>query len=123
VEVLPEGMPIEPKTDFAVLAELISKPNLFSPLYRNLALPLRPFVEQGRFCPASEFIIAARALLDVFQGSLADYLDYRLGSQKAGQALLELEDLLSISQSVAERGLAMRFTPQIIVHDEPLPYS
>jgi hypothetical protein len=116
-------MLIEAKTDFAVLAELISKPNLFSPLHRNLALPLHPFLEQGRFCPASEFIVAAEALLAIFQGSLADYLDYRLGTQKAQQALVELEDLLSISQRAAEGGLALRFTPQIIVHDEPLPIT
>ena len=40
---LPAGISLD------ALAELVAKPNLFSPLHRNARLPVRPFVRQGCF--------------------------------------------------------------------------
>jgi hypothetical protein len=55
-----------PDVSFDALAELVAKPNLFSPLYRNARLPVRPFVRYGRFFPARKMKRAADALLAAF---------------------------------------------------------
>lgn len=121
LEFAPNVLESQPQSEFGVLAELISKPNLFSPLYRNLKLPLKPFVHHSRFYPAELFKSAATALLYTFTEDLKDYLPYRLGNQKSQQGLAELEELLSLSQQAVERDLAMRFTPFVEVMSDPLP--
>ncbi|RPI99248.1 MAG: 1-acyl-sn-glycerol-3-phosphate acyltransferase, partial [Chloroflexi bacterium] len=75
-----------PDVPFAALAELVSKPNLFSPLYLNARLPVRPFVRAGRYVPAQQMKRAADALLAAFSaGDFAGYLEYRLGETKAAE--------------------------------------
>jgi 1-acyl-sn-glycerol-3-phosphate acyltransferase len=121
VEVLPESPELDLNRDCSVLAELISKPNLFSPLHRNLKLPLQPFLETNRFHEASAFLAAVSALHHSFTGDLKDYLDYRLGAQKAEQALEELQFLQNLSQQALEQNLSLRFAPEVTLLDEPLP--
>ena len=118
---MPDVLENKPVLDFSVLAELISKPNLFSPLHRNLKLPLSPFLKHELFHAAFEFEAASDVLLNAFTNDLKDYLDYRLGMRKAQQALVELQELKFISQQAGELDLVMRFIPQTRVLDEPLP--
>jgi hypothetical protein len=103
------------------LAELVSKPNLFSPLHRNLKLPLQPFLETNRFHDANAFLAAVTALQHIFEGDLSDYLDYRMGGQKAARALEELEYLHAVSQQALEQNLSLRFAPDVTLMDEALP--
>jgi len=102
---------------FPVLAELISKPNLFSPLHRNLKLPLRPLVHTDTFHPAHAFKTSAQALLTAFTETVKDYVSYRLGEAKARQILQELETLIHVAQEAHSEGLRLRFQPEINIHD------
>ena len=121
VEVLPESSDIDLSKDCSVMAELISKPNLFSPLHRNLKLPLDPFLDTNRFYDPNTFQTAVTALYNTFEEDLRDYLSYRLGDQKAGKAFEELDYLHAVSEQAAEQNLSLRFVPDVTVMDEPLP--
>jgi 1-acyl-sn-glycerol-3-phosphate acyltransferase len=75
-----------PDVSFDALAELVSKPNLFSPLYWNARLPVRPFVRSGKYFPAWKMKRAADALQAAFaEGDFASFLEYRLGETKAAE--------------------------------------
>jgi 1-acyl-sn-glycerol-3-phosphate acyltransferase len=75
-----------PDVPLAALAELVSKPNLFSPLHRNARLPVRPFVRLGHYYPAPRMKRAVDALQGAFaEGDYAGYLEYRLGEGKAAE--------------------------------------
>lgn len=99
--------------DFAVLAELVSKPNLVSPLYRNAKLPLRPLLEHERDHPAADFVIAAERLQHAFSGDYAGYLDYRLGEAKAKAVHGELAALRALALDAHHRALRLRFVPSV----------
>jgi 1-acyl-sn-glycerol-3-phosphate acyltransferase len=99
--------------DFPVLAELVSKPNLLSPLWRNARLPLRPLLAIDRAHPASAFVIAAERLASAFAGAYSGYLDYRLGAEKAAAADSELAALRALALSAHQRGLRLRFVPSV----------
>jgi 1-acyl-sn-glycerol-3-phosphate acyltransferase len=99
--------------DFAVLAELVSKPNLVSPLYRNAKLPLRPLLEHERDHPAADFVIAAERLQHAFGGDYAGYLDYRLGETKAKAVHDELAALRALALDAHHRALHLRFVPKV----------
>lgn len=99
--------------DFAVLAEIASKPNLVSPLYRNAKLPLRPLLDHERDHPAADFVIAAERLQHAFSGDYAGYLDYRLGEAKAKAVLDELEALRALALDAHHRALRLRFVPRV----------
>lgn len=107
-----------PGGTFAVLAELVSKPNLFSPLHRNAKLPLRPFLDRDHFHPASEVLKAAEALKGAFCGDFQDYLPYRLGNEKAQQILTELDALITLARQV-EWDARLRFVVQVAIQDRP----
>jgi hypothetical protein len=95
--------------DFAVLAEVFSKPNLASPLWRNAKLPIVPLVKHGKFYPAAQFVVAAERLHTALTGEFSGYLNYRLGDDKAAQALDELTRLRELSLAAHHAGQAMRF--------------
>jgi 1-acyl-sn-glycerol-3-phosphate acyltransferase len=81
----PDGI-TPPDVPLAALAELVSKPNLFSPLHRNARLPVRPFVRHGHYFPAPRVKRAVDALQGAFaEGDFAGYLEYRLGENKAAE--------------------------------------
>jgi 1-acyl-sn-glycerol-3-phosphate acyltransferase len=86
-----------PLVSFDALAELVSKPNLFSPLHRNAKLPVKPFVRAGRFYPAPIMKRAAEALLSAFSesGDFAGYLEYRLGDMKADEIRAALAAIIT----------------------------
>lgn len=96
------------------LAELVSKPNLFSPLHNNAQLPLQPFHERlGRYTPAHQLVRAIRALQKVLETSFAGYLEYRLGEEKANRISEDLEALLAIAQDAARHDIAVRFSAHV----------
>lgn len=104
---------------FSGLAELVSKPNLFSPLYLNAGLPLRPFVQKlGRFVPAFEFYRATTALQEAFAGDFQGYLEYRLGDEKTAQVIQDLADLMPLAQEAIQADVAMRFTVNVWLDGE-----
>jgi 1-acyl-sn-glycerol-3-phosphate acyltransferase len=106
------GQPVPPSLDetaFDVLAELVSKPNLVSPLLHNARLPLAPLMTRGRFFSASAFVVAAERLQSAFVGTFAGYLDYRLGSDKAAAADHELDAMRRLALAAHTRGQRLRF--------------
>jgi 1-acyl-sn-glycerol-3-phosphate acyltransferase len=94
-----------PDVPLGALAELVSKPNLFSPLHRNAGLPLAPFVRHGEWFPLATVRLAAAALHEAFTGGdFAGYLEYRLGEVKAAEiraALAAIADQLEHEQARA----------------------
>ncbi|MCL4248496.1 MAG: 1-acyl-sn-glycerol-3-phosphate acyltransferase [Anaerolineae bacterium] len=95
--------------DFSVLAEFASKPNLISPLWRNARLPLKPLARHDRFYPAADFVIAAERLCSALNGEFAGYLNYRLGDEKAAQALDELDALQQFALDAHRSGHKLKF--------------
>ncbi len=86
-----------PDVPLDALAELVAKPNLFSPLHRNAHLPVRPFVHAGRCVPARQMARAANALLGAFaEGDFSGYLEYRLGDAKAAEIRAGLEAIRAV---------------------------
>lgn len=91
-----EGVPAPDAANYDALAELVAKPNLFSPLVHNARLPVRPFVKHGRAFPAREMRRAACALQDAFaEGTFAGYLEYRLGDEKAASVRAALDAIIA----------------------------
>jgi 1-acyl-sn-glycerol-3-phosphate acyltransferase len=112
-----------PDVSLDALAELVSKPNLFSPLHRNARLPVKPFVRHGRFCSAQTMKIAAGALLQAFSdGDFAGYLEYRLGSEKAGQVRAALAAIIALMDEADAVGAQVAFTPTVTEGAEK-PYN
>ncbi len=100
------------------LTELISKPNLFSPLHRNAGLPLDPFTQRlGRFTPAHDVVVAIKALQAAFENDFKGYLEYRLGEEKAQQIYDDLAVLLPIAEDAARHELLMRVTSHVSLRD------
>ncbi len=116
-----ELMPKAQQSDFSVLAELISKPNLFSPLVHNLKLPLAPFQHTDRFFPAAEVLNAVAALQVTLTETLPEFLNYRLGDDKAARGLAELDELYRVAAAAMPQDVFLRFTPQVTLHEAPLP--
>lgn len=99
-----------PDADFSALAELVAKPNLFSPLVHNARLPVRPFRRSGRLFPAARMRTAARALQDAFaEGDFAGYLEYRLGDAKAASVRAALDAILTAVDAAAANGARVAF--------------
>ncbi len=95
------------------LAELVAKPNLFSPLHRNARLPVRPFVRAGKFYSPRVMKRAADALAGAFTGGeFAGYLEYRLGEVKAHEVrtALALISALMDEADAARVRVAFRVT-------------
>jgi len=99
--------------DFPVLAELASKPNLASPLWRNARLPLKPLVQHSVYYPAADFVIVAERLQSAFSGAFAGYLNYRLGDEKAAAAMVELATLRDMALAAHHAGQRLRFLPRV----------
>lgn len=92
------------------IAELVSKPNLFSPLHRNAKLPLAPFTTHlGKFVAASDLEAAARALQTAFENDFKGFLEYRLGEAKEQQIDADLATLISIGQQATQSGVKVCF--------------
>lgn len=117
----PPGLVNPEGEDFSVLSELISKPNLFSPLHKNLKLPLGPFLRPDRYHPPKAFLEAVLALRAAFEGPQKAFLPYRLGPRKSAKCLVELGHLEGACQDAMRDNKSVAFRPQIRVLDDPLP--
>lgn len=96
------------------LTELISKPNLFSPLHKNAKLPLDPFtVALDQWVSAQDLYGAAAALKNAFETDFKGYLEYRLGEEKAERIYQDLEALLPIAAQAQGQNAQIRLTPHM----------
>jgi 1-acyl-sn-glycerol-3-phosphate acyltransferase len=103
-----------PDVSLDALAELVSKPNLFSPLVHNARLPVKPFLRPRQFFPAREMRAAASALLDAFStGDFAGYLEYRLGEDKADQVRAALRAIAGVMDEAEKAGVKVSFQPVV----------
>lgn len=103
-----------PDVALDALAELVAKPNLFSPLHRNARLPVRPFVQAGRYFPARTMQVAADALADAFAaGDFAGYLEYRLGEAKAAEIRAALAAISAAMPQAEAAGVRVAFVPVV----------
>lgn len=81
-----------------VLAEIMLKPNLMSPLVHNAGLPLDPLMMQGvRFPPAS-VRLAAVTLQEALHGDFAGYMEYRLGESRSALLYTALDALKNTAE-------------------------
>lgn len=119
LDFMPTTFAVEETPKLSGLAELVSKPNLFSPLHKNAKLPLTPFTKRlGQYTPAIEFVDAAHALKVAFEDEFQGYLEYRLGDEKAKRVYADLEELLPLAQEATKSNVNIRFTPHVEVKDE-----
>lgn len=85
-----------------VLAELMLKPNLLSPLVHNAGLPLDPLHWPGVRFPPEAVRLAATTLQRALHNDFTDYLEYRLGVAKAEALYSALDALAALAE---ERGV------------------
>lgn len=103
-----------PDVSLDALAELVSKPNLFSPLYKNARLPVKPFLHPRRFFSAQAMQTAADALLNAFSaGDFAGYLEYRLGEDKADEIRAALRAISGVMVEAHRVGVKASFEPAV----------
>ncbi len=103
-----------PQVSLDALAELVSKPNLFSPLHKNARLPVKPFLRPRQFFPAQQMRATASALLDAFSaGDFAGYLEYRLGEDKADQIRAALRAIVGVMDEAEKAGVKASFQPAV----------
>lgn len=119
VECVPDTLKID--ENFSVLAEFISKPNLFHPLNEHAKNEFVVFRQHSQYFSAAKFKIAVDKLHDALKNDFPEYLEYRLGSVKAKRGLVELELLEKIAVQAVELNLALRFVPSVTIEDTPLP--
>lgn len=121
LETAPDTLNRDSLPDFGVLAELISKPNLFHPLKEHAKREMKVFRKPHQFTSAIRFQVAVDTLYDALKNHFPDYLDYRLGSQKARKGMEELEILRQMAAQAVELDVALRFVPSVTIADHPLP--
>lgn len=103
-----------PEVDLSALAELVAKPNLFSPLYRNARLPVRPLLLHGRYVSARRMKRAVDALQAAFaEGDYAGYLEYRLGETQAAAIRAALAAISTTLGAVEGQGVRVAFVATI----------
>ncbi len=81
-----------------VLAELMLKPNLLSPLVHNAGLPLDPLRWHGVRFPPQAVRLAAASLQRALHAEFADYMEYRLGAPKAQALYAALDALVALAE-------------------------
>lgn len=94
----------------AALGELIQKPNLFSPFWRNMKLPVDPLRLHGIRFTGEALRMAARAMLESLNGPLNEYLEYRLGVAKAAETRKALAALLDVAYEPGVTGITLKPT-------------
>lgn len=106
----PDSLYVPPDVSLDALAELVAKPNLFSPLRYNARLPVRPLVRQGRFVRPRAMKRAADALAAAFAaGDFAGYLEYRLGEAKAAEIRAALAVISAAMDDAEAAGARVAF--------------
>jgi len=111
----PNSLTLPADLSLDALAELVAKPNLFSPLHRNARLPVRPFVRHGRFVRPRAMQRAADALAGAFNGGdFAGYLEYRLGEAKAAEIRAALAVISAAMDDAEAAHVRVAFRPQVL---------
>ncbi|MBN1562959.1 MAG: 1-acyl-sn-glycerol-3-phosphate acyltransferase [Anaerolineae bacterium] len=108
-EVSTSGVAALNEISFGALAELVVKPNLFSPLHRNAHLPVKPFLprrgQYGRYVAPAQMQRACDAMLAAFaEGDYANFLEYRLGDAKAAAIRASLAAISAAMQDMICKG-------------------
>lgn len=103
----------DPVPDFAIVAELITKKNLFSSFHEHAKLPVTPFLRHSQFYRLPEFKRAVGALNGALRGSFKGYIEYRLGAEQETQAIEELDAMQAILDQVNDPSIQVRFTPHV----------
>lgn len=102
---------------FPVIAELVSKKNLFSSFHEHAGLPLKPLLRHSRDYPYDMMYTALDALHEALLSSFQGYLTYRLGAEKEQAAVEELATMKALLEEHQPR--TVRFTPtRIDLRDE-----
>lgn len=108
-----------PDVPLSALAELVVKPNLFSPLRLNARLPVGPFACYGRYVPPRRMKIAADALQHAFaEGDFGGYLEYRLGEAKAVEVRAALAAISATMDEADAHGAKVAFVPTVTERTE-----
>lgn len=103
-----DGLPLP---EMGALAEFISKPNLFRPMWKNAKLPVDPF-RFKRYFDADAVRTAARALYHALTaGEFETYLSYRLGNEKTAAILNGLLALDGVADWAAAHDARVRLVP------------
>lgn len=79
--------------DFGLVADVISKKNLFSTFHEHLHLPVRPFMRPDNPHSAAAFKAAADSFHHALTNKLNGYMDYRRGEKARKEVLAQLQDL------------------------------
>jgi uncharacterized protein (UPF0216 family) len=99
--------------NYEVLAELVSKKNLFSTFHEHLKIPVIPFLHLHRYRSLAAMRAAVNSLYDAIRYDVPGYIEYRLGKEKELQILAELDEIRSILRSVENRRIRLRFVVEI----------
>jgi 1-acyl-sn-glycerol-3-phosphate acyltransferase len=86
-----------------VLAELLLKPNLLSPLVHNARLPLNPLRRKDVHFSPDQVRHAAESLHTALHNQFEGYIEYRLGEEKSKQLYTALNALVALTH---ESGMA-----------------
>jgi 1-acyl-sn-glycerol-3-phosphate acyltransferase len=81
----------------AVLGEILSKPNLMSPLLHNAKLPIKPLLRTGVKFPPDLIGLAATSIKNALSGEFAGYMEYRLGEKKSKELYTALDALIALT--------------------------
>lgn len=101
-EVEGESDIFEEAHDYRVLAELISKMNLYSTFHEHLKLPSEPFLKKGQWFPVGEVVEAVDAIRDALEHKVPGYIEYRLGEDAAERMRAELTEAADLLRAVPE---------------------
>ncbi len=108
----PEGIR-PPEVSFDALAELVAKPNLFSPLRHNARLPVAPLAT-GRMVSPRRMKRAVEALRAAFSaGDFSGFLEYRLGDSKAAEIRAALAAMIPVLDEAEAAGARVAFVTRV----------
>lgn len=106
--------------NYPLVADLISKKNLFSTFHEHLRLPVKPFLHLDGYHSAAAFKAAVDALYEALAGELNGYMTYRRGEKARDAILLELAAISAILATTDAKTL-LRF--QVTIDELPLEIS
>jgi 1-acyl-sn-glycerol-3-phosphate acyltransferase len=108
--------------NYGVLAELVTKKNLFSTFHEHLRLPLYPLMNLRRFHRLRGMRAAINSLHHALLHDVPGYIEYRLGDEAAQKILVELEEIKNTLNLIDDRTVRLRFVVEI-EEDKDMPIS
>jgi 1-acyl-sn-glycerol-3-phosphate acyltransferase len=105
--------------DYALIADMVSKKNLFSTFHEHLKIPVHPFLRPDRYHSALAWQAAVDSLYDALTNVLDGYMNYRRGEKARQQILTELEELSAILAQADKRAM-LRFKITVTEQDRPI---